>query len=98
MSKQEILKNLTENLRSLADSLDALLVTDTDTEPAVAGASEEPTVTLAEVRAVLAEKSRDGCTAEVRGLLEKYGAAKLSEIDPAKYSALLADAEVLGDE
>lgn len=89
---------MTENLRSLADSLDALLVADTDTEPVVAGASEEPTVTLEQVRAVLADKSRDGYTAEVRGLLEKHGAAKLSEIDPAKYGALLADAEELGDE
>jgi hypothetical protein len=33
----------------------------------------------------------------VRGLLEKHGAAKLSEIDPAKYAALLADAKELGN-
>ena len=98
MSKQEILRNVTENLRSLADSLDALLVVGTDAEPPVAGASEEPAVTLEQVRAVLAEKSRDGYTAEVRGLLEKHGAAKLSEIDPAKYGTLLADAEGLGNE
>lgn len=52
-------------------------------------------ITLEQVRAVLAEKSRAGYTAEVRALLEKYGAAKLSEIDPTKYSALLKDAEVL---
>ena len=35
--------------------------------------------------------------AKVRALLEKHGAAKLSEIDPSKYAALLADAEVLCD-
>lgn len=30
-------------------------------------------------------------------LLLKYGAKKLSEIDPASYKALVADAEVLGN-
>ena len=44
---------------------------------------------------MLAEKSHDGFTAEVRGLLEKYGASKLSQIDPSKYAAILADAEEL---
>ena len=48
------------------------------------------------MRAYLAEKSRLGFTAEIRNLLQKYGATKLSLIDPAHYQALLADAEVLG--
>ena len=56
---------------------------------------EEKPLTLEEVRAVLAEKSREGHTAEVKELLNKHGADKLSEIDPAEYPALLADAEVL---
>ena len=64
-----------------------------DAEPAPA----EPALTLEQVRAVLADKSRQGHTAEIRSLLQKYGAAKLSQIDPAHYKALLADAEVLTD-
>lgn len=52
---------------------------------------------LEDVRAVLAEKSRAGHTAEVRALLKKYGAAKLSEINPANYEALMKDAEVIGN-
>ncbi len=56
---------------------------------------KEPPLTLETVRAVLADKSRNGHTSEVRSLLQKYGASKLSEIDPANYKALLADAEVL---
>jgi len=56
---------------------------------------EEKPLTLEEVRAVLAEKSRSGHTEEVRELLNKHGADKLSEIDPAEYPALLAEAEVL---
>ena len=56
---------------------------------------KEKSLTLEEVRAVLAEKSRSGHTEEVRELLAKHGADKLSEIDPAEYPALLAEAEVL---
>ena len=48
-----------------------------------------------EVRAILVEKSRDGHSAEVRELLQKYGASKLSEINPADYDALIKDAEVI---
>ena len=57
----------------------------------------EPVLTLEQVRAVLADKSRMGFTAEIRSLLQKYGAAKLSGIAPANYKALVADAEVLGN-
>lgn len=57
--------------------------------------TEEPQLSLEEVRAILAEKSRNGFTAQIRGLLQKYGAKKLSEINPDNYKALVADAEVL---
>ena len=60
-------------------------------------APAEPALTLEQVRAVLADKSRKDHTTEIRALLQKYGAAKLSGIDPARYKALLADAEVLTD-
>ena len=64
-------------------------------KPAAKQTQEEKPLTLEEVRAVLAEKSRAGHTAEVRELLNKHGADKLSGIDPAEYAALLAQAEVL---
>ena len=53
-------------------------------------------VTLEQVRAVLAEKSRRGYTAKVRELLQKHGAAKLSEIDPAQFEALRSEAAAIG--
>ena len=56
-----------------------------------------PTMKLEEVRAVLAEKSRNGYTAQIHSLLLKYGAEKLSQLDPTNFAALLADAEGLGD-
>ena len=58
---------------------------------------EEPPLTLEAVRAVLANKSRAGYTAQIRSLLQKYGADKLSGVDPANYKALLADAEELNN-
>ena len=52
-------------------------------------------ITLEKVRAVLAEKSRDGHTEAIRNLLEKYGGTKLSEIPSDRYAELLKDAEEL---
>lgn len=53
-------------------------------------------VTLEQVRAVLAEKSRSGHTAKVRDLLQKHGAAKLSAIDPTEFASLLSEAAAIG--
>ena len=53
-------------------------------------------LTLVEVRATLADKSREGHTEQIRTLLEKYGASKLSEINPARYRDLLDEALCLG--
>lgn len=58
----------------------------------------QPTVkilTLEDVRAVLAQKSVEGHTAAVQALIRKYGADKLSRVDPAHYADLLREAEVL---
>lgn len=65
-------------------------------EPA-AKEEKKPELKLADVRAVLAEKSRAGHTAAIRTLFQKYGASKLSGVDPKHYEALLKDAEVFDD-
>lgn len=67
----------------------------TEAKKPVAKEPGKPALTLEQVRAVLAEKSRAGHTAEIRALLAKHGAPKLSQIDPAEYDALLKDAEVI---
>lgn len=104
MSKIKLLLDVGEGMRSLADSIQAAAEAMAGNEPVDATpkvpTSIEPkpiakTVSLEQVRAVLAEKSQAGFTAEVRGLLEKYGAPKLSQIDPANFAELLADAEAL---
>ena len=56
----------------------------------------EKQLSLADVRAVLAEKSRAGFTEDVKALIAKHGADRLSEVPETEYAALLADAEVLG--
>ena len=101
MSKVKLLLDVVEDLRSLADSVqavaDAMLPNEptVDAEPTVPAPQKE--LTLEEVRAVLGEKSRAGFTAEIQALLKKYGAPKLSGIDPKHYEALLKDVEVLKD-
>lgn len=116
MSKMKLLLDVVSDLRSLADSLQAVAdaVAQGGQEQPDQTTEERPTqkpekknvakqvekaepkpLTLEQVRAALAEKSRAGHTSEVKALLIKHGADKLSDIDPAEYPALLAEAEVL---
>ena len=64
-------------------------------EPKQMGKTKTKEVSLEQVRALLAEKSQDGFTAEVRELILKYGAEKLSLLDPKHYVDLMKDAEEL---
>lgn len=101
MSKMSDMAMTIEELRSAAAAINDVADwrprqfsgEDEVAEPALA---KEPELKLEDVRAVLADMSRKGHTAEIRDLLQKYGVAKLSGIDPANYSALLKDVEELG--
>ena len=101
MSRMSDMAQTIEELRSAAAAIsDAVdwLTKVFSSEPLAEDAPAsppEPELTLEQVRAVLADKSHQGHTAEIRALLQKYGASKLSQIDPADYKALLAEAEVL---
>ena len=107
MSRTKLLLDVVEHIRSLADSLQTLAnaIAGDDVADEPAAATVEPiakppvtvTVTLEQVRAVLAEKSHDGLTEQVRGLLQKYGAQKLSAIASDRYADLLRDAKELND-
>lgn len=68
-----------------------------DPETVKAEEPESEPVSLEQVRAVLAKLSQAGHTAKVRELIQAAGAAKLSEVDPAKYGWLLARAEAIVD-
>ena len=96
----EELRNAAATITDVANWLTEMFSTTTavdETQKSEPVSPPEPVLTLEQVRAVLADKSRMGFTAEIRSLLQKYGAAKLSGIDPANYKALVADAEVLGN-
>ena len=100
MGKISELELAIKDLRSAAATINEVANTLAEmfsTESADETTPAEPVLTLEQVRAVLANKSRMGFTAEIRTLLQKYGAPKLSGIDPVHYKALVADAEVLGD-
>jgi len=96
------LRSAARSLTAVADNLTALFSTSSE-EPAISEATVSKkekvapkSITLEQVRSVLAEKSRGGHTAEVRELLGRHGANKLSEINPAEYPALLAEAAEIG--
>ena len=90
------LRTAAATINEVANTLAEMFSTTVDEAPNT-DVPAEPQLTLEQVRAILADKSRKGHTAEIRSLLQKYGAAKLSDIDPVHYKALVADAEVLGD-
>ena len=87
----EILSTVSDIITSINDIVGSI-------ESAFSSSPEKPkenkkSVTLEEVRAILAEKSRAGKTAEVKGLLTKFGVNKLSELDSSKYDELLKETE-----
>ena len=90
--------SFTQNGNGCVQLASAGTVTIDDGKATVTKAAAPKPLTLEQVRAVLAEKSRDGHTAKVRALLEKHGANKLSEINPGKYPMLLQEAEEIGSE
>lgn len=57
----------------------------------------EPTkkITIEQVRAVMSAKSDEGKTAQVKALLMKYDAGKLSGVKPEDYADLLQEVEAL---
>ena len=58
-------------------------------------AQKQPT--MEEVRAILAEISRNGKTEDMKALLHKFGATRLSEIKPEDYTALIEAARGVAD-
>ena len=101
MSKMSEMDATIKELRDIASSVNSianwLAEQFSGNEPELEAAPVEPVLTLEQVRAVFADKSRAGFTAQIRSLLQKHGAAKLSEIDPSHYADLLKEAEGLGN-
>jgi len=56
---------------------------------------DEPAVKLEEVRAKLAELTRNGKREKVKALLQEYGASKLTEVPKDKLGELMKKAEAI---
>lgn len=98
MSRIKLLMEIKEDAENLASSIGVLLTaleSDEELPKEEKAKQEEKTYEIEDVRKILADKSRLGHTAKIRKLLEKYGAKKLSEIDPSNYKDLVADVEKL---
>ena len=63
--------------------------------PATEKAQQESPATLEGIRALMAQKTQEGKSKEIKELLQKYGAAKLSAVKPEDYPALMQEAQVL---
>lgn len=98
MAQMKKLETVISNLRMLADSLEELCgAVNLPDEVSVKKTEKvsSPTISIEDIRKVLAEKSRAGKTEQVRELLQKYGANKLSAVEEQHYTSLLEDAKGL---
>ena len=64
-------------------------------QESVAEVQQESPATLEGIRALMAQKTQEGKSKEIKELLQKYGAVKLSAVKPEDYPALLQEAQVL---
>jgi hypothetical protein len=93
------LKSLAESIETLVSAMEANEVAPINEEPTKkkskakvkAEEPEEKQPTLEEVRAAMADKSRDGHREAVKAIITKYGANNLSSLDPKHYAAALKE-------
>lgn len=89
MGKQAVV----ENLRRLADSIEALTEESHTEEIPVKLKKASPTkITFEDLRTVLAVITRQGKQDKVKQLITKYDATKLSDVPEDKYHELLEEA------
>lgn len=87
------------------DTADTAAVPAEPVQPEAAPAEEEKPAqpekepvkySFTDVRKAFADKSHAGFTAQVKELISKYGASRLSDVKEEDYPALMADLEVIG--
>ena len=91
--KKEVVELLIKDLEMLTSHLKELLESAEDGKVEKPRAEPSKKIGLEDVRAMLAKLSQHGKTTEVKELIIKYGATKLSDVDEGKYKDLLNDAE-----
>lgn len=106
----EGLRRISNDFTELADELEGKTSKkDTETEAAPAEIAtvqepvetaasmepETPSYTFADVRKILADKSRKGYTDKVKAIITAHQAERLSDIPKSEYAAVVAEAEAL---
>ena len=83
----KLMQNLIDDMKALTNTLEKITQLENSKD------NNEKILTLEEVRAVLARKSKEGFTDKVKGLINYYGCHKLSEIDSKYYEEILEKVE-----
>lgn len=86
-----------EGLIRAANAIREIFSTEAEPEaqPADTPAEEPARYTFAEVRKAFSAKSHAGYTEQIRALIARYGADKLSAVKEEDYPALMADLEAI---
>ena len=105
MSRIKLLLDVVDDMRSLADSIqavaNAIALNEAGEDELPEQFKEEhsegekPHISLDQLRTRLGEISRAGYTSAIQILIQRYGVTHLSKVDPKNYDALLKDAEEL---
>ncbi len=103
---EQVLKDIegvAKSLRDLADECDNLakMVRNEESENAEinkSSATEVKKISKEEVRGALSAKSADGYIKEVKALLSKYGAERLTALKEEHYEDVLMEAKEIGNE
>lgn len=90
------MQKLTEKMTSEYINTFEEICTESDPPKQPEPVQEEKPVDRSAVRAKLAELTRLGFSDEVKALLKKHGAERLSAVDDAELPALMKEAEALG--
>ena len=109
MINKQLLLEVVNDTLALANSLNKLAlsisdeVTTLNSEPDTSANEVNTTITkpnekipaIEEVRALMAEKSRGGNKDGVKAILNKYGAEKLTSLDPGHYAKVIDEVREL---
>lgn len=105
MGKMKLLRDVVDNLHDLASSIsdmaDAIEGKAIEAKPEILSPVEQAktesssTVSIETLREVMSSLSVNGNTAQVKALLLKYNASKLSDVKPEHFAALLAEAKLI---
>ena len=92
------LRSCGETIIEITNTLAGMFFSETagDTPPKAVPKEKPKTPVFEEVRHRMTVIAQAGYSAEVKALITKYGARKLSDIDPSRYDELLKEADALG--